>query len=124
MAGAKGRSGGPRANSGGARANSGGARANSGGARPGAGRPPKEPEYLNLSPIYDDPATFLKAVMNDSGSDAKLRVDAAKALLSAQVRRAENGGKKEAQQAAAKKVASKFAAATPPKLVAAGDGLH
>jgi len=91
MAGAKGRSGGPRANSGGARANSGGARANSGGARPGAGRPPKEPEYLNLSSIYDDPATFLKAVMNDSGSDAKLRVDAAKALLR---ERAEAGKKR------------------------------
>ena len=113
MAVAKGRSGGPRANSGGARANSGGARANSGGARPGAGRPPKEPEYLNLSAIYDDPATFLKAVMNDSGSDAKLRVDAAKALLR---ERAETG-KKELKQEAAKRVASKFAAATPPKLI-------
>lgn len=120
MAGAKGRSGGPRANSGGARANSGGARANSGGARPGAGRPPKEPVYLTLSTVYDEPDKFLKAVMNDSGTDAKLRVDAAKALLSAQVRRAENGGKKQEQAEAAKKVASKFATATPPKLVAAG----
>lgn len=117
MAGVKGRSGGPRANSGGARANSGGARANSGGARPGAGRPPKEPEYLNLSSIYDDPATFLKAVMNDSGSDAKLRVDAAKALL----RERAEAGKKELKQEAAKKAAGgKFAAAAPPKLVAAG----
>lgn len=106
MAGAKGRSGGPRANS--------------GGARPGAGRPPKEPVYLNLSAIYDEPEKFLKAVMNDSGSDAKLRVDAAKALLSAQVRRAENGGKKEEKKAAAARVASKFATAQPPKLVAAG----
>ena len=92
----------------------------SGGVRPGAGRKPKEPVYLTLSTVYDEPDKFLKAVMNDSGTDAKLRVDAAKALLSAQVRRAENGGKKEAQQAAAKKVATKFAAAAPPKLVAAG----
>lgn len=92
----------------------------SGGARPGAGRKPKEPVALNLNVIYDDPDKFLKAVMNDSGTDAKLRVDAAKALLSAQVRRAENGGKKQEQADAAKKVASKFATATPPKLVAAG----
>jgi phage terminase small subunit len=113
MAGAKGRSGGARPNSGGARANSGGARANSGGARPGAGRPPKEPEYLSLSTIYEDPAVFLKAVMNDSGSDAKLRVDAAKALL----RERGEVGKKEQQQEAARKIASKFAKTAPPKLV-------
>jgi len=75
---------------------------------------------LVLGTIYDEPDKFLKAVMNDSGTDAKLRVDAAKALLSAQVRRAENGGKKEDQKAAAAKVASKFTTPTPPKLVAAG----
>lgn len=92
----------------------------SGGSRPGAGRKPKEPVMLDINVIYDEPDKFLKAVMNDSGTDAKLRVDAAKALLSAQVRRAENGGKKEEKAAAAAKVASKFATATPPKLVAAG----
>lgn len=75
---------------------------------------------MDINVIYDEPDKFLKAVMNDSGSDAKLRVDAAKALLSAQVRRAENGGKKQEQADAAKKAASKFATATPPKLVAAG----
>ena len=75
---------------------------------------------LDINVIYDEPDKFLKAVMNDSGTDAKLRVDAAKALLSAQVRRAENGGKKEEKAAAAKAVASKFATAAPPKLVAAG----
>lgn len=100
----------------GVKGKSGGARPNSGGSRPGAGRPPKEPEYLNLSAIYEDPASFLKAVMNDSGSDAKLRVDAAKALLR------EHGeiGKKDQQKEAARKVASKFAASTPPKLIASG----
>ena len=115
MAGTKGKSGGARANSGGARANSGGARANSGGARPGAGRPPKEPEHLSLSTIYEDPASFLRAVMNDSGLDSKLRVDAAKALLRERL----EAGKKEQQQNAAKQVASgKFAASAPPlKLV-------
>ena len=97
-----------------------GVKGRSGGARPNSGPKPKEPEYLTLSAMYDEPDKFLKAVMNDSGSDAKLRVDAAKALLSAQVRRAENGGKKEEQKAAAAKVAKKFATAVPPKLVAAG----
>lgn len=75
---------------------------------------------MHLGAIYDEPDKFLKAVMNDNGTDVKLRVDAAKALLSAQVRRAENGGKKQEQAEAAKKVANKFAVAAPPKLVAAG----
>lgn len=97
-----------------------GVKGRSGGARPNSGPKPKEPTILQLSAMYDEPEKFLAAVMNDSGSDAKLRVDAAKALLSAKVRRAENGGKKEAQHAAAKKVASKFTSAPPPKLVAAG----
>lgn len=98
-----------------------GVKGRSGGARPGAGRPPKEPPKLDLNVIYDEPDKFLKAVMNDSGSDAKLRVDAAKALLSAQVRRAENGGKKDAKAAAAKTAgAGRYASSAPPKLVAAG----
>ena len=97
-----------------------GVKGRSGGARPGSGPKPKEPEYLTLSAIYEEPDKFLNAVMNDSGSDAKLRVDAAKALLSAQVRRAENGGKKEQQAEAAKRVASKYASAAPPKLAASG----
>lgn len=94
-----------------------GVKGRSGGARPNSGPKPKEPVLMHLGAIYDEPDKFLKAVMNDSGTDAKLRVDAAKALLSAQVRRAENGGKKEAQQAAAKRVASKFVSAAPPKLI-------
>lgn len=98
-----------------------GVKGRSGGARPGAGRPKKEPVKLELNVIYDEPDKFLKAVMNDSGTEAKLRIDAAKALLSAQVRRAENGGKKEAKAAAAKTAgAGKFAASAPPRLVAAG----
>ena len=49
--------------------------------------------------------------MNDSGSDAKLRVDAAKALL----RERAEAGKKELKQEAAKKAAGgKFAASAPP----------
>lgn len=97
-----------------------GMKGRSGGARPNSGPKPKEPVLLSLGVTYDDPEKFLKAVMNDSETDIKLRADAAKALLSAKVRRAENGGKKEAKQEAAKQVASKFAQTTPPKLVASG----
>lgn len=98
-----------------------GVKGRSGGARPNSGPKPKEPVVLVLGTIYDEPDKFLMAVMNDSGSDAKLRVDAAKALLSAQVRRAENGGKKDAKQDAAKQAAAgRFASASAPKLVAAG----
>lgn len=90
-----------------------GAKGRSGGARPGAGRPPKEPAYLNLSVNYDDPSKFLKAVMNDSGTEAKLRVDAAKALLSGETRRAENGGKRAEKASAAKRASTgKYASAS------------
>jgi phage terminase small subunit len=106
MAGVKGRSGGPRPNS--------------GGARPGAGRKPKEPEILALAATYDDPERFLRAVMNDSATDAKIRVDAAKALMPYIHAKKGEGGKKEQKQAEAQKVASRFAPGAPPKLVAAG----
>ncbi|WP_295850993.1 hypothetical protein [uncultured Xylophilus sp.] len=79
---------------------------------------------LPLSAVYDEPDKFLRAVMNDSGTEAKLRVDAAKALLSAQVRRAENGGKKVQARAAAKTAAGagKFASSAPPARLAAAGG--
>jgi phage terminase small subunit len=92
----------------------------SGGARPGAGRKPKEPAILKLAATYDDPEKFLRAVMNDSGSEAKLRVDAAKALMPFTHQKLGEGGKKERQADAAKKVAGRFSASVPPKLVAAG----
>ena len=96
-----------------------GVKGRSGGARPNTGPKPKGPVMLDTTGIFDQPDKFLMAVMNDDLADVKIRVDAAKALLSAQVRRAENGGKKDAVAEAAKKVAGgKFAAAAPPRLVA------
>jgi phage terminase small subunit len=69
---------------------------------------------LSLSTIYQDPEDFLMAVMNDSGSDSKLRVDAAKALM----RERTGAGKKEQKHDAAKRAASgKFSAASAPKLI-------
>ena len=92
----------------------------SGGARPGAGRPPKEPEILAVAGTYSDPLKFLLAVVNDSSTDAKLRVDADKAMLPYIHQRKGEGGKKDAQQDAAVKAAGRFGTPTPPRLVAAG----
>lgn len=97
-----------------------GVKGKSGGARPGAGRKPNPPAIIDLAATYDDPEKFLRAVMNDAMTDAKLRVDAAKALMPYVHPRKGEGGKKDAQDAAAKKVASRFSSAPPPKLVAAG----
>jgi phage terminase small subunit len=61
---------------------------------------------LPLSANYDDPKAFLKAVMNDPGTEAKLRVDAAKALMPFIHQRLGEGGKKDQKQAAAEKAAT------------------
>lgn len=97
-----------------------GVKGRSGGARPNTGPKPKPPTLLQIASTYDDPENFLKAVMNDAETDVKVRVDAAKALVSAKYRKEEAKGKKEQRQEDAQRVASRFAAATPPKLVAAG----
>lgn len=96
-----------------------GVKGRSGGARPGAGRKPKEPTIIQLAAVYDDPEKFLRAVMNDSGTDAKLRVDAAKALMPFVHAKKGEVGKKQQKADEAKQVAGKFRAASPPKLVAA-----
>lgn len=68
---------------------------------------------------HSDPKDFLLAVMNDFGSEAKLRVDAAKALMPFLHSRKAEGGKKDAAKEAAEKAAGKFSRQAPPKLVAA-----
>ena len=102
-----------------------GVKGRSGGARPNSGPKKAPPVLIEVGGAFSKPEEFLKAVMNDGETDVRLRVDAAKALLSAEVRRTENGGKKDARLESAKKVAAKFAAAMPPKLVAnAGKALN
>lgn len=91
-----------------------GAKGRSGGARPGAGRPPKAPECLTVNDAHGTPESFLESVMNDKSADARIRVDAAKALLSAKLRMSESKGKKQSRLEDAEKVASKFAAGRPP----------
>jgi phage terminase small subunit len=85
-----------------------------GGARPGAGRPRNLPT-LNDSPLLKttDATQFLQGVMADAGVDIKIRADAAKALLSAEMRKAESRGKKEAQAASS----GKFSPNKPPLAV-------
>jgi phage terminase small subunit len=97
-----------------------GVKGRSGGARPGAGRKPNEPEILMVAGGHDDPLQFLIDVMNDVSADAKLRVDAAKALMPFKHQKLGEGGKKEQKQKDAEKVAGRFSAAAPPRLVAAG----
>ena len=98
-----------------------GVKGRSGGKRPGAGRKPKDPDVI-VSPalLTSNPTQFLISLMNNQAADIKVRADAAKALLAAELRMAENKGKKsELADAAAKAGAGKFASATPPKLIAA-----
>ncbi len=109
MAGVKGKSGGPRPNSGGTRA--------------GAGRKPnpvpKLPETGDIAELlqHKDPKIFLMAVMNDAGSDARLRIDAAKALMPFVHLKLGEGGKKDQQQKQAEQASTgRFAAPAGPRL--------
>lgn len=101
----------------GVKGRSGGARPNTGGARPGAGRPPKDAPIIKIG-AKDDPLTFLREVMNDPDADARLRIDAAKALMPYVHKRIGDQGKKDERQDAAKKASEgKFKPAEAPKLV-------
>lgn len=75
---------------------------------------------LPLAVQYEDPLAFLKAVMNDTGAEAKMRVDAAKALMPFVHTKKGEGGKKDQRNEDAKKVAGRFSQAAAPRLAAAG----
>ena len=96
-----------------------GAKGRSGGARSGAGRKPQETVLIDSTDLLtSDPTQFLTALMNDPAADIKLRADAAKALLNAELRSQEAKGKKEERNDAAKRASTnKFAPSAPPKLV-------
>lgn len=99
-----------------------GVKGRSGGKRQGSGRNPADPVIIDSEALLTrNPTQFLTALMNDPSADIKVRADAAKALLAAELRSAEAKGKKDVRQEAANKAGSgKFAPAQPPKLVAAG----
>lgn len=85
-----------------------------GGARPGAGRPAGKPAKLDTPPT-DDPLIFLKLVMNDGATDARLRISAAVALMPFIHAKVGELGKKDATQDAAKKAgAGRYASGKPP----------
>ena len=87
-----------------------------GGARAGAGRPPNQPAKLDI-PATKDPLVFLLLVMNDSASDARLRIDAAKSLMPFMYVKKGEGGKKDKRAEAAQEAGKgKFAPSKPPKL--------
>ena len=77
-----------------------------------AGEPPEpEPAGFDLAQVllHRDPKDFLLSVMNDMGTEPKLRVDAAKALMPFVHQRKGEGGKKEqAKEKAAEVGAGKF----------------
>ena len=94
-----------------------GVKGRSGGARPGAGRPKKEPTILQLAATYSDPLPFLMAVVNDQGTDIKIRVDAAKAALPYKHAKPGEVGKKDlARDRAAAIGGGRFAPSAPPPL--------
>ena len=83
-----------------------------GGVRTGAGRKPaaipkmtvkkEEVENLMVQPASSDPKTFLLSVMDDNDVDARIRMDAAKALMPFMHLKLGEGGKKEQKQDATK----------------------
>ena len=91
-------------------------KASHGGARAGAGRPINPPQLLAGIPQTNDAKTFLIALMNDSQTDIRLRLEAAKCLMPYQHVRSDKVGKKDNQAAAAQKVitSGKFSASAPP----------
>lgn len=103
-----------------------------GGSRKGAGRKPVAAPVINVpsqqsadkvamtlsAPSTSDPKEFLLAVMDDVEADARVRIDAAKALMPFMHLKLGEGGKKEQKQASAKDAgAGKFAPTAAPKLV-------
>lgn len=64
---------------------------------------------------HKDPKDFLLAVMNDMGAEAKLRMDAAKALMPfVHPRKGESGKKEQAKDKAAEAATGKFGARRGP----------
>ena len=88
-------------------------------APPPAPPPPATPSFdVQAAIMHSDPKNFLLVAMNDPAAPAKLRVEAAKALMPFMHKKPGETGKKEQRDADAKKVAGRFAPAAPPQLKA------
>src|SRR6187551_2887208 len=89
------------------------------GEKRGPGRPAREKEYLPLIEEVEDPVEFLTKVMNNSATEAHLRIAAAKSLLTHRGGSHKKGmGKKGERAAAAQEISEggRFPVAAPPKL--------
>ncbi|MQA39023.1 terminase small subunit [Rugamonas aquatica] len=92
--------------------------------KPGEKAPPPPPAPtapsfdVQAAIMHSDPKNFLLVAMNDPAAPAKLRVEAAKALMPFMHKKPGETGKKEQRDVDAKKVAGRFASAAPPQLKA------
>ena len=97
-------------------------KAKHGGARPGAGRKKTEPVLMPALPSgtpapngEPDSLRLMRAMVNDAGLDARIRLDAARSLAPYEAMRKGEGGKKEGAKDAAKRAGSgKFSPSKPP----------
>lgn len=72
----------------------------------------------DLAQRFDDPADFLRSVMNNEREEMRLRMDAAKTLMPYTHAKLGEVGKKEQKSRAAGEVSKgRFAASAPPRLV-------
>ena len=103
----------------GVKGRSGGSRPGTGGARPGAGRPRKAVVPAVVPPAQcDDPLDFLQAVMESATVDTRLRIMAARILLSfTTIRKARLAKRDAAADSAAKAARGKFKPSAPPARV-------
>lgn len=90
-----------------------GTKGRSGGARRDSG---PQPQKLSVR-AKRDPRHFLMAVMNDADAGARVRIEAAKALMPYLYGKKGEGGKKDEQRTAAEKAGKgRFAAPAAPRL--------
>jgi phage terminase small subunit len=79
------------------------------------GRPVDPKTIIDAAPTQD-PRAFLESVMNGPENDARLRIDAAKALMPYHHKRlGETGKKEQAKEDSAKVAAGRFKAGTAPR---------
>ncbi len=87
----------------------------------GSGPGHEEDDGLQGLPFTNDPKAWLLALMNAPDADAKLRVEAAKAVLPYEHGKVADQGKKDAKQEAAKQAGKgKFSQGKPPLSVVKG----
>lgn len=85
-----------------------------GGKRQGAGRPPNPP--VTSVAEGGEAEAFLRELIADKSADARLRLEAAKALIAYQKPKMGEAGKKDAKKEAAQAASARFSIPTPPKL--------